>query len=317
MSFRIDPEEYGLLAGDNCSSLSHEARLVYLLCIRPRMDYETGIAGQGRGRISYQGIAEVLEYAPPKGSTKPPKQYAKEAIRAVLSELERSGLVKWLKTEERGLFFECLRADRESVSKNMNNPRTTPEQPQRNHPIADAMSHPEESRYDGAFIGSEQPQNEPLQQPVPNCDTSPKSNPYPDIRISGRKEVKSPLLKEAILAVFEHWKTTTGHTRAALDDKRKKLIAARLRDYTETDLCKAIDGNQASAWHQGKNADGKVFDSLELILRDAAKVDQFMALATKANVVPIDQAEARRQAAKAMLFGDGGGERVIQGEVVR
>lgn len=307
MTFRIDDDEYEILAGDECSRISQPAKLVYLLGIRPRMNYDTGIAGEGRGAISYQGLWSIIEYFPPKGSTNKPLTYNKQALRAIFGELERAGLVRWIRNEERGLFFECLLAARNSSSEMRNNPRTTPEQPQ-NEEAKNNPGNPLENNDKG---DREQPQASPKNNPK----GLGKNNPYQDSGNQGVKGSKSPLCDVPVLRVFEHWKTTMNHPRAALDDKRKKLIVARLKDYTAEDLCRAIDGNKASAWHQGKNPDNKVFDGLDLILRDAGKVDAFIAIAESKPAPRQNPADARREAAKAMLFG--GGERVIQGEVIR
>lgn len=73
--------------------------------------------------------------------------------------------------------------------------------------------------------------------------------------------------------VFDHWKTVHDHPRAALDDKRRRLIRRALTAYSEADLCAAISGYRNSPHHQGKNDTGTVYDSIELILRDAAHID--------------------------------------------
>lgn len=80
-----------------------------------------------------------------------------------------------------------------------------------------------------------------------------------------------------VVAVFDYWREKTGHTNARLCDKRRRLIAARLREgYSVDDLRQAVDGNQASAFHQGQNEHGRVFDAIELIFRSAEKVDGFI-----------------------------------------
>jgi hypothetical protein len=179
MTFRIDDDEMEVLAGDNNSRLSHEAKLVYLLGIRPYMDYETGLVGFKRV-VSYQSIREVLEYAPPKGSTKKAQRYEKEAIRAIFKELERAGLILWVKNEDRGLFFECLKALRGKRTEIMNNPWTTPEQPQANNP----KNNPEEFRNDAATQGNEQPQ----EPPVADLQHMPKNNPPPESGIRDKED---------------------------------------------------------------------------------------------------------------------------------
>lgn len=80
--------------------------------------------------------------------------------------------------------------------------------------------------------------------------------------------------------VFNHWRSVTGHNKAILDPKRTKLINAAMKlGYTVEQLKQAIDGNKASAFHQGDNDHKTVYDGLDLILRDAAQIDKFIALA--------------------------------------
>jgi hypothetical protein len=74
--------------------------------------------------------------------------------------------------------------------------------------------------------------------------------------------------------VFDHWKTVHGHPGAALDAVRDRKIRGALKNYTAAQLCEAIDGYKKSPFHQGGNKDGTVYDDLELMLRNAGKIDQ-------------------------------------------
>lgn len=120
MSMRLDDEELDRLAGHGASAVSHAAKLAYILGIRPFMDYETGLVGYRR-RVSYQSLRELLEVAPVPGSHREERLFNLEAIRGLLRELERAGLIRWIRSRERGLFFECLVAHRGIPSKNRNN----------------------------------------------------------------------------------------------------------------------------------------------------------------------------------------------------
>lgn len=87
---------------------------------------------------------------------------------------------------------------------------------------------------------------------------------------------------ERLQAVFDYWRTKLDHPQAKLDDKRRALIRRALATgYTREDLCNAIDGCAASAFHMGQNDQQRKFDGLELILRDAAKIDNFISLANQ------------------------------------
>lgn len=82
----------------------------------------------------------------------------------------------------------------------------------------------------------------------------------------------------SMIAIFDHWKKIMNHPKAKLDDKRKKLIRAALKlGYSETELITAVDGCAKSPYHMAQ--DGRnttVYDDIELILRDAKHIDQFL-----------------------------------------
>lgn len=104
-------------------------------------------------------------------------------------------------------------------------------------------------------------------------DTTGHDNtPQDNIVVSGK------LKQSDVVEVFKHWCEILNHPRAQLDAKRSKLISGALKlGYTVDDLKLAIDGNKASDWHQGKNDRSKVFDSLDLIFRNADQIDKFIA----------------------------------------
>lgn len=80
-----------------------------------------------------------------------------------------------------------------------------------------------------------------------------------------------------IEAVFNAWVSATGRnlSRVTLTKARSELIARRLREYPVEDLIDACHGLGASAFHRGDNERGKRYDTLELCLRDAAKIEGF------------------------------------------
>lgn len=98
--------------------------------------------------------------------------------------------------------------------------------------------------------------------------------------------------EQQIREVFEFWAKTFGKKRAFLDAKRERVILARLRDgATVDDLKLAIKGCRCSRFHMGENDRRKVYNDLELILRDANHLEQFCECAEKA-----DAQEAARPA---------------------
>lgn len=79
--------------------------------------------------------------------------------------------------------------------------------------------------------------------------------------------------------VFEHWRRRLNHPKAKPTTERKRLIAKQLKVYPREDLQRAIDGCARSPHHMGRNDRNTRYDDLELILRDAKHIEQFMGLA--------------------------------------
>lgn len=70
------------------------------------------------------------------------------------------------------------------------------------------------------------------------------------------------------------------HKRPHSKMKEWSLVRARLNDgYSVQELCRAIDGCHKSPFHQGENERNQKYDSLELIMRDASKVNRFIEMA--------------------------------------
>jgi len=82
---------------------------------------------------------------------------------------------------------------------------------------------------------------------------------------------KSDPVEEIFTEYVTAWKKTSrGRRPPKLDDKRRRLTLARLRDFTEDDLKAAARGVFASEWHVQEGQ-----TSYELVMRDAAHVERF------------------------------------------
>jgi hypothetical protein len=88
--------------------------------------------------------------------------------------------------------------------------------------------------------------------------------------------------RDEVAEVFEHWKRVMNHPKAELDANRKRLIAKALKSYSFDDCIAAIDGCRASDHHMGRNDRGTVYDQVDLIFRNADKIDWFVANAQRA-----------------------------------
>jgi len=80
---------------------------------------------------------------------------------------------------------------------------------------------------------------------------------------------------DAALTVFVHWQREWNHPSTKLDQKRRKRIEARLKDFTADQLRDAISGFKHSPWHTGTDPKGQgtVYDSIDTLLRDNAQVE--------------------------------------------
>lgn len=96
----------------------------------------------------------------------------------------------------------------------------------------------------------------------------------------------------AALEVFGFWRDLLSTPKARLDERRRRLIHARLHDgYSVDDLQLACLGCRASSFHMGENDRHMRFCSIDLICRSAENVDKFMELA---------EAEAQRLSRRAV-----------------
>lgn len=106
-------------------------------------------------------------------------------------------------------------------------------------------------------------------------------NPHPDsLNPDSRSRIPSKTIVELkhddAESIFKYWQSELNHPRAAFDDKRKALIKKHLKHYSVDDLKKAIYGCSVTPHNMGDNDRGERYDSIELILRDAAHIDRFM-----------------------------------------
>jgi hypothetical protein len=130
--------------------------------------------------------------------------------------------------------------------------------------------------------------DEPDGEPEPTSGSTPALTPNTQHPTPKQKEKNIVEISknevstsEKAKAVFDYWKLAFGKTNGAkFDSDRKTKVEARLNEgRTVEDIKQAIDGCLLSPWHRGENPDGKIYDDLELICRDAKHLEGFMATA--------------------------------------
>lgn len=102
-------------------------------------------------------------------------------------------------------------------------------------------------------------------------------------RPRSKKKKDSTKKREDVDSAFTKWIEVTGRTgRTQLDDTRRRAIEKALVNYPPEEVLEAIDGWQFSDFHRGKNDQGKVYDEITLILRNAGQIEKFRDLSRAA-----------------------------------
>ena len=84
-------------------------------------------------------------------------------------------------------------------------------------------------------------------------------------------------LTEDVKEIFEYWKNTLNHPKAIYSNDRINKIKARLKEgFTVDDCKKAIDSISKSPYHMGDNDKNKKYDSVEMIFRNADKLEWYI-----------------------------------------
>jgi hypothetical protein len=114
---------------------------------------------------------------------------------------------------------------------------------------------------------------------------APPHMPHPTPADAAPRTVKEPKVEPSkettslVTEVFDHWRVKMSSPRSKMDSNRRTLITNALKLYPADVLKLAIDGCAGSTFHMGKNDTGKKYNGLDLILRNAEKIDGFVARA--------------------------------------
>ena len=95
-------------------------------------------------------------------------------------------------------------------------------------------------------------------------------------RRNARKTAYKQVSPGEIEQLFEFWRTTLSK-KALLSDERRAILAWGILNYGMEACEMAIKGCSISDWHMGRNPNNVKYDSVELIFRNAEKVEWFMA----------------------------------------
>lgn len=104
-----------------------------------------------------------------------------------------------------------------------------------------------------------------------------KNNTNTNINIMVKED-----LNDKAKEVFEYWQNTLNHKKAKYSQDKARKIKARIKEGFTVEECKeAIDGCAKSPFHNGQNNDKKKYHSIDLIFRNASKLEWFISLGKK------------------------------------
>ena len=116
-----------------------------------------------------------------------------------------------------------------------------------------------------------------------NNPVEPKQK-RPRISTKQRAAKAKGISDEAVKIVWDYWVKNMGASKlAVLDHDRKVKIAASIHDYGREASCLAIDGCASSSFHMGDNPQQKKYNGIDLIFRDADKIEGFIQRTQKRN----------------------------------
>lgn len=122
---------------------------------------------------------------------------------------------------------------------------------------------------------------------------------YPNINTMKKEDKKK---EEDIQRIFDAWREHLNHPNAKLDEKRRKFISARLKDFTPDELCLVPAGAKMSSFHMGANDRRRKYDSIPVLFRDADQVEFFISLAPKPRK-PVEMSDWDREMLSLMQKG--------------
>jgi hypothetical protein len=163
-------------------------------------------------------------------------------------------------------------------------------------------------------VSRDVPRDPAMSRPVPLSDSDSDANTDSN-KEKNSESSASPPSRPPVEQVFQHWQQEWGHPKAQLDAKRRRLIDARLKDFTVAQLCDALSGYRHSAWHNGTDpkGNGVVYDGLQTLLQDSAHVETGLRLFAHPPRPPpkVEQLSAGDRVAQAYGANGNGSSRVV------
>jgi hypothetical protein len=98
-----------------------------------------------------------------------------------------------------------------------------------------------------------------------------------------RQQYLAPINPATLSQIWELYVSTMWSGRGRkprLTEERAKIITVAVNQYGATEVKNAVRGCALSPWHMGQNPSGTLYNSIELILRDAEHIERFARLSS-------------------------------------
>lgn len=112
----------------------------------------------------------------------------------------------------------------------------------------------------------------------------------PSLTTKIKTENARKVSEEEIKEVFDFWVSTFKKRIAVLDSKRAIAIGNAIHLFGKDNCKDAITGCSHSDFHMGRNDARKIYNDIELILRDAQHIERFLGYLPGGNTVAEDNA---------------------------
>lgn len=189
----------------------------------------------------------------------------------LLSDIREADITRWLAACEKAGLVRCYVDDKGRKYTQIMNFRQRMRQQVAKFPQPDGQPQVECQTDDGQ-----------LTDDCLSTDSDPPLEEETNTNTNTKKKERPP--SEDVSRIFSYWQSALNHPTAKLTAERKRKIEARLKEgYSIEQICQAIDGCAASAFHRGQNETGQVYDDLELICRNGSKLESFIFRKAKLN----------------------------------
>lgn len=221
------------------------------------------LAGQSGAAIGHQELARLIGESP-------------ATVKKLLAQLEQHGV--FCRTEAGVIYSRRMVRDEHNRSVRAAGGALS----LRNENVPRPKHTPEDGRKDAGKDGGEGYPSDPSFGGSPSsssASTTAENNTHVPPDGGTARDGRARPSREAVERVFAYWLKVSGKPRATLNDDRTRRITARLKRFTEADLCAVIDSAHRNPFYRGENDRGTYYGAPETIFKSDSAVEGHLAWA--------------------------------------